>query len=317
MYKKILSKELTKWPSINHIIPFKKGYLEARYVRREQNYISAYVSSHNGCNHGCKFCFLTEQKQTSFDHVGIQDYEHQIDKILSNVPSHHNELSSTDIRVNINFMSRGESLSNKNIVKHYPTLYKALYDQVVNTHQYKSLKMNLSTIMPLTVKDYNLIDIFQDKPVNLYYSLYSANETGFKKIWMPNAMPVELALDKLKEFQLKRYIYDPLTIPNIVFHWAFIKGQNDDMSTVQHVANLISERDFIQTKFNLVRLNPHPNATFQETDEIRLQGLFNILNDAVLNNNSTLHQSRIITRVGTDIRASCGTFFSDDEIDQL
>jgi len=277
MYKHVISKELKTWPSMNHIIPFKTSYLEARYVRREQNYISAYVSSHNGCNQGCKFCHLTEQKQTKFNHVGIEDYVFQMDKILSNIPQNHNIMKTSDIRVNINFMSRGESCANKTIINHYPELYQALYDQVVHKYKYKILKMNLSTIMPLTIRDYNLIDIFKDKPVNLYYSLYSANEV-FKKQWMPNAMPVEVALDKLKEFQLKRYTYDPLTTPNIVFHWSFIKGQNDDMTTVQHIANSISNRNFIKTKFNLIRLNPHKNSIITETDEIRLQGLFNILN---------------------------------------
>ena len=58
--------------------------------------------------------------------------------------------------------------------------------------------MNISTIMPYTIKDRSLCDIFGNTPVNLYYSLYSINEK-FKQKWMPNAIPSLTALDKLQE----------------------------------------------------------------------------------------------------------------------
>jgi adenine C2-methylase RlmN of 23S rRNA A2503 and tRNA A37 len=53
--------------SINLIFNYARSFIEARYVQRAPDYISAYVSSHNGCKMGCTFCWLTAQKQTEFN----------------------------------------------------------------------------------------------------------------------------------------------------------------------------------------------------------------------------------------------------------
>jgi 23S rRNA (adenine2503-C2)-methyltransferase len=318
--KSIVSKTDTHTfsPSINHIIPFGKSYLEARYVRREDLKISTYVSSHSGCNQGCKFCWLTQNNQTSFDHASISDYEMQLQTILSKVPPKDNEfICNYKIRVNVNFMARGEPLANKSVINEYPSLYDRLL-LVVNKHGYKKMNMNVSTIMPLVIKPRALIEIFREQPVNIYYSLYSNNE-AFKKGWMPNAMPVELALDKLAEFQhlrAKLNGYEGETLPSIIFHGAFIKGQNDSLELVHSMAEAIKRRQFIKSKFHLVRLNPHKLSGIEEPDEKRLQTIFEIMNDAVQNNTLT-SDSRIIHRVGFDVKASCGTFFTDNEIDIL
>jgi hypothetical protein len=57
----------------------------------------------------------------------------------------------------------------------YPTLYHKLLN-IVRDNGYFHMKMNLSTIMPHTIKHVKLIDIFQEAPVNIYYSMYSNNE---------------------------------------------------------------------------------------------------------------------------------------------
>ena len=303
--KKILT---SKDGSINYILPYGKSMVECRYVRRSPKYISAYVSSHNGCKMGCKFCWLSQQQQTAFKHVpiwGPGSYIDQLDTILQN--SHKNDINR-DVRVNVNFMARGEPLANKNIITSWTELQSQINRLVTNTYTYSEVKYNISTIMPYTIANYKLYNIFENNPVNIYYSLYSINNK-FKTEWMPNAIPWERALDKLSEFQNHSQ-----TNPNnnIVFHGAFIKNVNDDEREVYNMAQEISKRGFKRTKFNLVRLNPHPHASFQEPDEAKLKILFNIMkthmNDDTLNKKST-----IIDRIGFDAYASCGTFPLDDE----
>jgi adenine C2-methylase RlmN of 23S rRNA A2503 and tRNA A37 len=163
------------------------------------------------------------------------------------------------------------------------------------------MKMNISTIYPHTMNNRDLTTIFQDRPVNLYYSIYGIND-NFRKHYLPNAMPVKYTLDKLKEFQIRHNSENTL-----VFHCAFIAGQNDNLEDVQKMADLIKSYNFEHTKFNLVRLNPYINddkPIMVETDLEKLKQIFNIMNECVTNKVST-QQSRIINRIGPDVFASC------------
>lgn len=284
--------------SINWVIPFKKSKLECRYIRRDKKYISAYVSSHNGCVMGCKFCWLTATNQTNFNHVKLDEYLIQLDTILNEAKDYDLDGDKDDIRINVNFMARGEALANKIVVNNYGQLYTS-YRELINKYGYKNLKMNVSTIMPNTIKDRTLESIFESYPVNICYSLYSLDE-NFRKKWMPNAMDCYTALNKLREFQEK-------TDNPITFHWAFIEGENDNIEEVQKIADTLKKLDFTTTKFNLVRFNPDPESTYKEPSEEKLAKIFNIINKSMTNNGAT-QKSRIISRVGYEVYASCGMF---------
>ncbi|AYV78793.1 MAG: putative Fe-S-cluster redox enzyme [Edafosvirus sp.] len=301
--KKLISKD----GSINWIIPHSSSNLECRYVRRRPDYISTYVSSHNGCKMGCKFCWLTQQNQTNFNHASIADYSHQLNTVLSGVPKLKDPyILNKDIRININFMARGEALANKSVINNYPQLYDQLLTDVKN-HGYDNMKINISTIMPKIIENRKLINIFQDKPVNIYYSLYSTDDK-FKKHWMPNAIHWKKSLDLLEDFQTSSKLN-----PVITFHWAFIKDQNDNLDSVQKLADEIKSRKFTRTKFNLVRFNPHPSIPNTEPDMAKLQELFNVMQSA-MTDITPYNKSRIITRVGPDVYASCGMFAQDDNL---
>jgi adenine C2-methylase RlmN of 23S rRNA A2503 and tRNA A37 len=296
--------------SINLIIPFGKSFIECRYVQRSSNYISAYVSSHNGCKMGCTFCWLTAQKQNEFKHVGIIEYDLQLRSILSNIPKYHVPYAEEKInntRINVNFMGRGEALANKNVILQYPKLYDTLL-QTIKDFNYEELKMNISTIMPTVIKNHKLINIFQDKPVNIYYSLYSVDDKIKKEI-MPGAMDWKLALDNLSEYQQKT----PLVSNSVVFHGTFIKGINDSDEAVRAFVDEIIKRPFYRTKFNLVRFNPPRQSNLQETSEERLCEIFTYISskmkDSGMNKKST-----IIQRAGIEAYVSCGMFPQDDEI---
>lgn len=280
--------------SVNWIIPYKKGNLEARYVRRCSDYISAYVSSHSGCKMGCKMCFLTQLNQTWFDHTDIDNFEKQIRIILDHYDSSNED--NTAKRVNINFMSRGEALANKVIINNYDELYDTIEKRAMLSNL--DIKMNISTIMPYTVKHRKLEDILS-RNTEIYYSLYSVKE-DFRKSWLPNALPVKEALHKIKQYQL--YSHMPVT-----FHWAFIKNYNDDEQDLVELVKLVRQYELFG-KFNLVRYNPPPNLYHtEEPDEEKLNDLFKIARSALTDNN----RSKIVPRVGLDVYASCGTFITD------
>lgn len=309
---KVVRKIISKDGSINFIIPYAKSFIEARYVRRAPHYISAYVSSHNGCKMGCKFCWLTTQNQTQFKHVGLNEYILQLKTILENVPTlaiENEKVNNDKIRINVNFMGRGDALANKTVLLNYPELYESLLDTVTKAG-FGDLKMNVSSILPYTIKHKNLFDIFLDYPVHLYYSLYSVND-AVKRQLMPNAIDWRLALDKLAQFQRTT-----IGENSLVFHGAFIKDVNDSQQDIENLVNEISKRNFKNTKFNLVRFNSPPGSKLQETSKDRLKEIFSFLslhmNDESLNKKSTL-----IERAGYDAYVSCGMFPQDDHIHEL
>jgi 23S rRNA (adenine2503-C2)-methyltransferase len=293
--------------SVNYLIPYYKSMIECRYVRRASNYISVYVSSHNGCKMDCKFCWLTEQKQTNFKHVKNDIFEFQVEKVLENVPIKDNIIGNENIRCNINFMARGEPLANKNIVNDYSNVYEKI-NNVVKNYNYKETKMNISTIMPNTIKNHSLCNIFNNTPVNLYYSLYSVDDK-FKNKWMSNAMNYNLALDKLKEYQNFTDNYSPLTI-----HGTFIKGENDNDDDIKRMFDEIEKRNLKKIKFNIVKFNPHKNSSYTESDPETLHNIYKKMQTITNYNNPNYNTTRQIERVGYDAFASCGMFVNDYDI---
>lgn len=284
--------------SVNFVVKKGPSHLEARYVRRVPWKISAYVSSHNGCKMGCQMCYLTQLGQTSFNHATMDDYQKQFDHVLSYYDQSDEEEPAE--RVNCNFMARGEPLANKTVINQF--------DELLNRFEHRAqqsnleLKMNISTIMPYTVAQRNLVDIFgPSKLTEIYYSLYSI-KSEFREKWLPNAIDYRDALAKLKEYQLATQ--NPITL-----HWAYIEGHNDKVEDVEELANIVREYELFG-KVNLVRYNPPPNLEHtKEPEEKKLEVLLNIVNSSLTN--SVTSGSKIIPRVGQDVYASCGMFITD------
>lgn len=305
--------------SRNLIFNYGKSVLESRYVRRDPSYVSLYLSSHNGCTMGCRFCWLTQQKLTQFKSSSLDIYQEQVKHLLDKIPEKDNlGLPRNQIKINLNLMARGEPLANPAIIKSYPTFLNKISSEVLG-RGYKEAKINLSTIMPYTVRNRDLIDIFHDQPVSLYYSIYSPNQT-FRKKWLPNSLPYEFSLDKIKKYQDSYYQLTGKWIP-LTMHWAVIEGQNDDIEENMFLRDKIIERDFKDLKFNLVRYNPPeglPPEDSKETSEESLQKIFKIYQESLEQGKEQgkeqgeekikRNQSRIVNRVGHDAFISCGMF---------
>ena len=271
------------------------NWLEARFVRREAEYFIVYLSSHDGCNKACRFCHLTQTGQTSFNGTTMEEYLMQAEEVLAYYDSIKDNQGAAK-RVNFNFMARGEALANDVILNNAKELFSKLED--LAKERGLIARFNISTIMPMEVESKDLAEVFKDvtQDYAIYYSLYSVNEK-FRKRWLPKALNYQIALKKLEALQEEKGI-------EIAFHWAFIEGQNDSKEDLAQLKNVLSQYN-IKAKYNLVRYNPYSPNQGQEPTENVLQHNFDELN-AFFNSPA----SRIVPRVGFDVKASCGMFVS-------
>jgi 23S rRNA (adenine2503-C2)-methyltransferase len=201
-------------------------------------------------------------------------------------------------KVHFNFMARGEPLSNPIVLDKSAELYAGL----ANLKPALEPKFLISSIIPEDFQG-NLSHILSHPGARLYYSLYSMDK-DFRRRWLPRAMDPNKALDKIADYQ-----HDGGA--EIALHRAFIEGENDSEKQLEDILKAVSDRQ-IKAKFNLVRYNPYDTRRGREPEEDRLKTLFNIMAGSL-----TGISSRIVPKVGYDIKASCGMFMLPEELEVL
>lgn len=282
----------TEDESVNFVQKAEVGFFESRYVHRPgADYFIVYLSSQSGCNRGCGFCHLTTTGQTKSVDASLEDFIDQADQVLQYAASKDvNEIRAK--YVHFNFMGRGEYLANTDM-QHNDALLTNLGKEAA-LYGLNS-KFNISTIMPKSFRD-SLLDVFKYTQPTLYYSLYSINQ-AFRDKWLPGAMDVDKAMEKLKEYQ--EFTQKPIKI-----HFAFIDGQNDNHSDVYSMLNTIKKHELL-VDFNIVRYNP-PDENSQEPEFSHIQRLAGFM---VINSGRPV---QIVKRVGMDVKASCGMFVGSE-----
>lgn len=274
----------TQDESVNFIVPHVEGYFESRYVRKAKDYFTCYLSPQTGCRQACKMCHLTATKQTQAHNAMTYDLVEQARRVLE----YYKTQEPAKI-VNFSFMARGEALANPFVnaitIEHLNTLAAryGLYPRIC-----------ISTILPKTFK-VKLHERFAPYTPDIYYSIYSTNPT-FKKVWLPNAKPVEEAFEELLEYQ-------NITKKIIRLHWAFIDAEvtNNTLEDVESICYLVKSSG-LRVDINLVRYNP-PNEDSREPPE-------EVLHGRVMQIRTMLPEVKVklVSRVGLDVKASCGMF---------
>jgi len=280
--KTLISKEDS---SVNFI--FDKE-VEARFVQRQPDYFIVYLSSQNGCNKACRFCHLTQTKQTQFDPVDPEGFLTQAKTVLE----YYRNLKEKKANVvHFNFMARGEPFANQYLLKNCNQILDSLEKQASEFGL--KAKFLFSSILPLELQLISLIDVFKEcrQDILVYYSMYSVEEE-FRRKWLPKALPVETALAQLKQLS-------DLPSVKLGVHGAFIEGENDSEEQVNKMIDALKRHE-LEFRFNLVRYNPYSSDQGRESLEL----------EAILEKMKTIAQqsSRIVPRVGFDVKASCGMF---------
>ena len=281
--------------SVNFVQPRGDGFFESRYVRRADDYLVCYLSSHSGCNRGCRMCHLTATRQVMFEHATAEDYYAQAKLVLD----HYAAVTATGrlLAANVNFawMSRDEPLANEHLIDDPDRVFRLLY-KLACRHCLRA-KFNISTIMPRTVR--RLVDIFTFVTPTIYYSLYSV-DSAFRAKWLPAAMPVEEALADLKRYQ-------DFSKKIVKIHFALIEGENDSAGQIIDCIEAI-QRHQLLVEVNLVRYNPPgPDAGKEASEDAYKQA------EALFRAAFGSAHVQTVQRVGFDVKASCGMFVGGDD----
>lgn len=262
------------------------GIFETRYVRREDEYFIIYLSSQSGCDQACKMCHLTATGQNKYENATLEEYLHQAKKVYE-----HYDVQNKAKLVHYNYMARGEALNNELILTDSALLLSSL-NELASQRGLES-KHLISTILPTSLGNRELIDIFPEIHPEIYYSIYSMNPK-FRKKWLARAQSAERGLEMLKAWQLATG-----KIPKI--HFAFIEGHNDSEKDMVEIANAVKAID-LKVNVNIVRYNPQ-DPKYKEPSEEVIAYNTNVLRELL-----EPDQMRVVPKVGLDVKASCGMF---------
>ena len=273
--------------SVNFVRQADVGRIEARYVRRTEDYVVVYLSSQTGCRQACRMCHLTATGQTRLRDTTRDEIVEQADRVLDH---YRTQLSART--VHFNFMARGEPLLNHTVLHDSNALFDALW-QRADALELRA-RFLVSTILPAEHGDRPLDDVFRHYHPEIYYSLYSMSP-AFRRRWLPKAQPAEVALDRLAAWQRATYKI-------VKIHYAFIAGENDSERDVHAVCDALESRG-LYAHVNIVRYNPPSPAHGEEPPDDVLER-----NAAIFRARLVKARVRVIPRVGFDVQASCGMF---------
>lgn len=273
--------------SVNFVRQADVGRIEARYVRRTDDYVVVYLSSQTGCRQACRMCHLTATGQTRLRDTTRDELLEQADRVLD-----HYRTQPPARSVHFNFMARGEPLLNHTVLHDSSALLDGLW-QRADALALRA-RFLVSTILPAEHGERPLDDVFRRYHPEIYYSLYSMSPT-FRRRWLPKAQPAEVALDRLVAWQRATYKL-------VKIHYAFIAGENDSERDVHAVCDALESRD-LHVHVNIVRYNPPTPAHGEEPPDDVLER-----NAAIFRTRLAKARVRVIPRVGFDVQASCGMF---------
>ena len=291
--------------SINVVTPIESGlFFESRFVQRDDYEWIIYISSDGaGCNLSCRMCWLTQLGRTGTREASVEEYRDQVKSVLAEIKKvKSSEEWDAVKRIHVNFMAQGDLFQNRCFTSD-PELVLTVITAAINSAvaHGPQIKFKLSTIFPETSQYIKEPEVFRslvieplldDDRVDIYYSLYSL-DSRFRRKWLPKAISPEVVGNIFRG--VKR---------GFRLHFALIENRNDRLGDIELIHRWLERWD-ITAKFNLVRFNAFDGAKEAETDSTKMA-----LYLESLMTSERLVDSQIVPRIGKDVKASCGMFYS-------
>ena len=231
------------------------------------------VSTQVGCAMACGFCLTG--KMGLVRHLTAGEIAGQV-RVLAAATG------LLDVPFNIVLMGMGEPLHN------YDNTMKAL--RILHTEQGLAISPRRVTLS--TVGIVPALERLAQEPLmpNLAISLHATTDAQRTELVPPNRKyPLADILDACRRFPLKKR-------SRITFEYVMLDGVNDTPDDARRLVKLLSG---IQSKVNLIPLNPAPGIPFERPSDDRVDRFAQILADRHIT--VSVRKSR-----GRDIRAACG-----------
>lgn len=277
------------------------GYIETRFVQRQDDTAIIYLSSSSGCNKSCRMCHLTQTGQTMDDGVSAEGYIDQARRMIYLLRDE-GKLDGVKI-VHYNFMARGDALSNPYFIFDFELIIEGL-SRLVTPFGIEP-KFKISTIFPndmIFSSDQNGLKLWLESKVfprtediEFYYSLYSL-DLKFRKRWLPKSIDPEIVGTVFSGRKT-----------GLRLHHALISGENDGYRDVIGITAWLA-RHQIKCGMNIVRYNPFDEKCGTESSQ---EALFKYAE--VMSQIPYITHFQVVSRVGRDVKASCGLFVTEIE----
>jgi len=231
------------------------------------------ISTQVGCAMACGFCLTG--KMGLVRHLTAGEIAGQV-RVLAAATG------LLDTPFNIVLMGMGEPLHN------YDNTMKAL--RILHAEQ--GLAVSPRRVTLSTVGIVPALDRLAQEPLmpNLAISLHATTEAQRSELVPPNRKyPLADILDACRRFPLKKR-------SRITFEYVMLAGVNDTPEDARRLVRLL---DGIQSKVNLIPLNPAAGIPYERPSDERVDRFAQILADRHLT--VSVRKSR-----GRDIRAACG-----------
>lgn len=276
-------------------------------VMRDKGKYTVIISSSLGCQMACSFCHLTKLGKT-FSPLKCSDIVENVLGAIGEVYRQDPTISSRYLK--LCYMGEGEALlnmSNTNLSA------KAIISQAMESGYAVGLDgIDISTSMPnipskvlesvinlntemsalnLNLNPHNHSDAGRSI-VRLFYSLHHYNQIN-RDIIIPNSKSIEKTLNLLGE------ITDGGV--NVVIHYMFMEGINDDFKSVLGLIQYVNSRSvFKKSEFRVLRYN---SFHADDKESMRMEGIISILEDSL-----RVGKFKVQFSAGEEVKAACGMF---------
>lgn len=237
-------------------------------VTQDKNKYSLVISCSKGCQMKCSFCHLT-QKNSSFKPLTTEQVTQNLkDVIIDQVKK---DPSIKNKTIKLCWMGMGEAILKPDMIK---DVSLSVIDWALENNYASAVDgIDISTVLPKISKKWQnsieeLISLTSQYPrndynthnrtlVRLFYSLHSANQDLRDEI-IPNTKSIDDAIKHLKDLKSKTNI-------DLVFHYMFMKGVNDNLDSVKELIKLYKDQQLTESELRILRYNQATNGVIEST----------------------------------------------------